>query len=620
MAIPLNPDLPVSYQIPGIYVFLGRAGAAPPATNRRVLLLGYKTSSGTKTAGELQRILSEDDVVKYAGKGSDLHRMWRCFVAQSTSTGSDVWIMPMNSPSGTAQTRKIQFLQSPNGAVTGTGNSGAVAAGFVSVWICGVRYDTQIANGDTYSTIAANVAAQIVANQDFLPCTASVSSDTVTLTARHAALTSADMPIMVTFSNTQMGVSASPGTITFATTAAADGSAITGIATQTASSSFLSGATANSITAGHITAINSALAFPVAAAQPSTPGAVVTMFFVNDRVFNWSYSAITTAATTTMTPAWGASASGLPSSATPSLADALTTLAAQDGYKIWLTNFSGAGSALTMAGFTVSGSSADYSVLGAISSVIEQQGNGLNCKGQVVVLGDTRALATAGSIPSGTTPALTASPRYFLSWCPGSPQQAVESAARVASIVMGRLDYPNFNYAGQILQTDSRTPYLLPHSAVRPSDSDCNAAMVSYGLTPLRANANNQMAIMSGRTTAKPSASLALVYVWWGPTLADDYIRDDLRASLPAVIAGKNLKIYSDPRSQFTVTLDGIKTAVASRMQFYDTLDIFDGADSLLPGLAAEVNASLPSRVDVKLLKRFAIPVEQLSLYAQLAS
>lgn len=619
MAIPVNPDLPVSYQVPGVYVFLSRQGAAPNATNRRTLFLGYKTSAGTAPAGSPVRVNSEDDVVASAGKGSDLHRMYRAFIAQASgSIGADTWLMPMSPPSGTAQTRLIQFLQSPVGAALGTGNSGAVAAGVVTVWVAGWRADTTVANGDTYATIAANVLAQLKTIEDWCPCTFSVSTDTITLTARHAALTSADLPVMVTFSNVQMAVAASPGTITFATNAAADGSATTGIATQTASSSFLSGALPTAIAAGHITAINAASAFPVGAAQTAA-SAVVTLFYRDDRVFNWAFTSITTASSTTMTPVWGAEASGLPSSSTPSLATVLTTLGAQEAYKLWITNFTGAGSVITASGQTRVGSTSDYSVLGTLSSFIESMAGGQTQKGQVMVLHDTRSLATAGSVPAGTTPALTASPRYFFGWTPGSPQQAYEMAAKDAAIVVANLDYPPFNYAGQVLLTDSRTPFLLPHSAVRPSDSDCNSAMLTYFLAPHRANSNNQLAIVSGRTTAKPSATVDFRYSFWGTALADDFIRDDLVVSIPGVIAGKTLKNYSPSRTQFTTNADAIRTAVAARMAYYDSLDIFDGADGLLGALDAQVNVVLPSRVDVKLPKRFPIPAEQVSIVAVLA-
>ncbi len=46
----------------------------------------------------------------------------------------------------------------------------------------------------------------------------------------------------------------------------------------------------------------------------------------------------------------------------------------------------------------------------------------------------------------------------------------------------------------------------------------------------------------------------------------------------------------------------------------------FDGKDDLIAANAAEVNLSLPSRVDVKLAKRFAVPAEQISIYTELAA
>lgn len=621
MAIQQNPSLPISYQVPGVYVFLSRAGAAPPVSSNRVLLLGYKTSAGLKPAGSPVRILSEDDVVQAAGRGSDLHRMYRAFVAQSPSTGAELWIMPMNAPAGAAQTRLIKIMQAPLGAVLGTSNTGALAAGYISVWIAGYRFDCQIAIGDTFATIAANLCAQIQAAQDALPCTASVVGDTITLTARHAALSSADLPVIVTVTGDAMQIAASPGTLTVSGTASGAGAVSVGVETRTAGAAIANTDTATAINTALIAAINAAAAFPAAAAQPSTPGAVATLFYVADRVFNFAATSITSAITTTISAAWGTDAAGLPSAATPSLASVLTTLEGQQAYKLWITPFTGAGSYVTTAGFSQSGSASSYAALGALSQHIETQGDGLRCKGQILMISDTRALATAGSIPSSTTPALTASPRTFLTWCAGSPQQAVETAARCASIVMQMLpQYPNFNYAGQALQTDSRTPYLLPHDSVRPSDSDCNAAMLSYNVTPLRSNAAGQLAIVSGRTTAKPSATMDYRYAWWGVALADDYIRDDLLASIPALIQGKNTKLYSPPRTQFATGPDAIRTGVAVRMRVWDSLDIFDGADSLTPGLGAEVNEYLGSRTDVVLPKRFAVPNEQVSVFAAVAA
>lgn len=621
MPIPLNPDLSVGYQVPGVYTFLSRVGSAPLADNRRVLLLGYKTSAGVAVAGAPLVINSEAEVVTAAGTGSDLHRMYVALLAQlSGGSGAQIWIMPMNAPSGTAQTRTIKILQNPSGAVLGTGNTGAVAAGVMTLWICGYQVDVQVANGDTYETIAANLKAQIDLIASFLPCTATVSTDTITLTSRHAALTSADLPIMVAFSSVSMGLAASPGTITFASAASGSGSATLSVSGRSASTAIANLDTANAINAAFIAAVNAASGFPVTAAQPGTPGAVATLFFVDRRVYNWNSTSITTGITTTLTPAWGSNAAGLPSSSSPSLATVLTNLASQDAYRLWVTNFTGAGSYITAAGFTQSGSASEYAIMGTLSAHIEQYGNGQFCKGQMLVFGDTRSLTAAGSIPAGTTPALTASPRYFMQWCPASPQQAVELAARVAGLICQRLDYPNFNYAGSVIKTDSRIPLLLPNVADRQSDSDVNSAMLSYYMAPLRANSLNQLAIVSGRTTAKPSSILGREYVFWGTALADDYIRDDLQIQMPGLIAGKTGKVYGTSRTQYTLTPDAVKAKCFSRMQFYESLDIFDGADDLAPALQVQVNQVLPSRWDVKLPKRFALPIEQISIVAEYAS
>ena len=79
--------------------------------------------------------------------------------------------------------------------------------------------------------------------------------------------------------------------------------------------------------------------------------------------------------------------------------------------------------------------------------------------------------------------------------------------ARMAAEIVNNLDYPPRNYAGHVLGTSGGVPFLLPDEAVRPSDSDINAAMASYYMTPLVVNGSNMLAIESGRTTAKPSAT-----------------------------------------------------------------------------------------------------------------
>ena len=615
----LNPDLPSSYQVPGVYAYSSKAGAAPSANNRRVLLLGYKTSAGTAQAGSLKRLLSEDDAVRWAGKGSAIHRMFRDFTAQPESIAGEVWAGFMNAPSGTAQTRKITVIAAPSAAVLDVTSTAAAAPGFWTLWICGKRFDCQIALGDTYATIAANMVAQIQAGQDELPCTAGVASATITLTARHAALSSADMPIMSAFSTEAMSVAASCGALTYASAATGSGTTSLVVSTLTASASIANLDTANAITAAMIAAINNTSAFSVRAAQPAVVGAVATLVMNDNCEVNWIATSITSGIATTLTVDCGANAAGLPSAATPSLSTVLSTLSSEEPFGCIVTDLGGAGSYVTVGGTTQTGSLVDYTTLSTLSAWIELRGNGLNCASQRLLIADNRSLSLAGAVPVGTTPLLTASPRYFVETIPGSPCQAVASAARCAALVVGNIDYPSFNYAGSQLRTDGRVPYLAPRREIRLSDSDCNAAMLSYFLTPLRVGASGNVEIVSGRTTAKPSASVDFRYSFWGVMLADDYMRDDLRATLGQVTMGKTLKTGSPPRTTKAISPDSIKTAVASRMEKYDSLDIFNRSDDLIAGIEADVKVS-PQRIDVKVPKDFTIPAEQISIVTQLAA
>lgn len=613
--IPINPDLPTSYMVPGVYGFISLQGSGPTPVSRRVLFLGYKTSAGTAQAAAVVRVNNEDDVVSAAGKGSDLHRMFRAFKSQGVS-GAELWLCPMNAPSGTAQTRKITIIATPTDATTLGVNTTASSAGVVTAWICGYRFDATVANGDSFAVIAANLNAQIQTMVDYLPCTASVSTDTITLTARHAALTSADLPVMVAFSTTAMAVSASPGTLVTATNAVADGTATVSVATQSASSSFANTDTAAAIARGLSTAVNAATAFPVTSCNPT--GTTITLFYINERVFNWAATAITAAATTTISPSWGNNAAGLPSSSTPSLATALTGISNQEGFRLWLTNFTGQGSYITDATYTQTGSATSYTSLGSISTFIEQQANGKNCKGQVVLFGDTRGLATSGAVPVGTSPALTASPRYIESWCAASPQQGYEISARLLAYIVQQ-DYLPKNLAGAILTSDGTVPLLIPHRATRPSDDDVNSAMASYYMTPVRANALNQLEIVAGRTTAKPSATIAIYYIYPGQIFTVDYFRDDLRNYLWGLFRGLNLKPNGTPVTSNVTTPEAIRDQVVARLFFWDGLDFFDGAERVRDLVVAQQNPSLPSRVDISVPVAIPPPIEQLSNYFQLA-
>lgn len=596
MAVKTNPDLPISYQRPGVYVFQSLQGAPPVVDNRRVNILAYKTSAGSGSVDVITRVFNEDEVVQLAGKGSDAVQIFQ-HIQSMARGGGEYNLLLVNAPSGTAQTRTLKIMARPSGAALGI-NTTASKACVINVFIEGWVASVQVAAGDDFPTIAANLNAEILKIQDFLSCTTGVASDTVTLTGRHAAETSKDIPIMVSVSDPTAGVAVSFGTLTLAT--AADATTTNThtllVTASTATYNPSNGESANSAAANFITAINAATGFPATAAQTAA-SAVITLFFVDNvsqpLVVNRPVAS-TTDADQTVTLAAGTAGSG-----SPTLTNALNAIKAQPTLRLWVTNFT---------------DDASFAVLGTLANHLIAEGGGQKCKGQELVFASTLRLTTAGGFPAGSTPALTTSPRFFMAWNVANPQRALASAARYVAAILNRLDYPPFNYAGYPLTTDGRMPWLATPQAQRPTDVDINAAMVTYYMTPITVTAQNQIVIESGRTTAKPSATLDGDYRWIGVQLADDYVRDDLILSLPGVIQGKSLKAYGTPRTQYTTTPAAIRDAAAERVLFYESQDIFDGGELLMDKLRAERNATYPARVDVELPKRFPVPAEQISV------
>lgn len=617
-----NPDLPISVQLPGVYVYLSLVGAAPTQAPTRVLFLSYKTSAGTAAAGTLFRGLSEDEVITKCGTGSGLHRYFRAFCAAGgANVGAETWFMPMSAPSGTAQTKFVKVLEAPTGAVTGSVATGAAAAGYWSMWVAGKQYDSTIANGATFATIMQDMVAQIQADQDFLPCTATYSGGQIVLTSRVAALAGQDFSVAVRFSSAAMGLAASPGVLSV--TGASSGAGVLTVRNYqdwSVSISIANLDTATTTSTALTTAINASNATVLKAAEPTVKTGDVTLYYVEDRPLNFLGAEITSTITQTISAAWGTAASGLPSSSSPSLATVLTNLAASQVFRLWVTDFTGQAANITAAGVTQVGTITDYGVMGTIAtSLITQNGGGMGQnKGQILLWGHTGGLAYVGAVHTGTSPNLTTTPLTFPVWSRSNPMPAGDLAARNAAIIAKNISYPPFNYAGQVITTDARTPWLLPHPSVRPTDSDTNAAIASYFVSPLRTNDSGELAIVSGRTSAKPSATIDRGYAFWGFMLTDLAVRDRLLVAMAQVIQGKTLKAYGEANTEFVTTTDALKAAVGAEMFAMDALDWFDGASGLVDALQVERNPQQPARVDVKMPKRYPMPLEQLSVVAQL--
>jgi phage tail sheath gpL-like len=561
VAVPSNPELASSWAIPGVYFSINLAGqgAGLGTIAKRLLLLGYRLSTGTQPVDQPFQVNGQDDVNQGAGQGSDLSRLYAAAMAQIGQGVVDVWCLGVNEPSsGAASTHLI--------AIAGT----ATEAGSLSVWICGYLASIAIASGDSAATIATNLKAEIDKLKD-LPVTASINSGTITLTYRHKGAVGNDLPVRVD-QDKASGITVSPGTITIANAAQGNGSAQLKVSTTTITAAIADQDTANAIAAALNTAINAG-GYPVTS---TVSNGVVTLLYAKGRYVHRISAAIISTTGTTATAAVGTVA---PDNAAnrPTLTTALTNLKGLPAFKAWATSFNEAGS------------------LGTISTHIESEGDGKNQKGQVVHVASTDALATAGAIPDATTPKLTASPRYAVGWCPEPGQQAYELAARTAALVCAE-DYAPRNYDGFKLKTDSRVPLLLPPRAIRPAPPDINSAIHTYYLTPLAVDeVAGALVIVSGKTT---SASADLLLHDWGTILHLDYMRFAFNERLWTLFKGTHIRRNGTPHTPNTITVQSIVDAAYVMAIELDAVDLYDGAEAFKAAFKANFDPFVPTRVN----------------------
>lgn len=166
--------------LPGDYIEINFAQGPASGANvqRPVLLMGNKLAAGSATVDTVlygpdtpTPCTNEADVIALFGRGSELHRMYKRFVAVNKVTA--VYMIAVTASAGTAATGTI--------VVTGT----ATSNGAIRVFVGDEFVDAPVASGDLQNAIATNVAAYINKMVDW-PVTAAANTNTVTLTARTA--------------------------------------------------------------------------------------------------------------------------------------------------------------------------------------------------------------------------------------------------------------------------------------------------------------------------------------------------------------------------------------------------------------------------------------------------
>lgn len=152
--------------------------------SRKLAIVGCRLSSGIVAAATPTQIFSEADGARKFGAGSDIDLMARVVMAVGRALGAqaDVYGVGIDA-SGTAATATF--------TITGT----ATKSGDLVVWINGYEVRAPVNVGDLQNAIATSLKTAIDAIAAYLPCTAGVATNVVTLTARHAGVNGNQIPI-----------------------------------------------------------------------------------------------------------------------------------------------------------------------------------------------------------------------------------------------------------------------------------------------------------------------------------------------------------------------------------------------------------------------------------------
>lgn len=201
-------NIPAGLRVPLFYAEVDPTRANTAQPTQRTLLIGQITSGGDATVNVPVISQGEADAKARGGVGSQLALMTAAYRANDPF--GEVWYLPLaDHGSGVAATGTVAF--------SGT----STAVGVLSLYIAGLLVSTSLASGTTAAQAATALAAAVNAATD-LPVTASVSTTTVTLTAKNKGLCGNDIDVRLNYRGTAGG-EATPAGLTPTITAMANG-------------------------------------------------------------------------------------------------------------------------------------------------------------------------------------------------------------------------------------------------------------------------------------------------------------------------------------------------------------------------------------------------------------
>lgn len=172
MAISIS-EVPSSTLVSLVAVQLSRQGTTPSEAPHRVGIVGQKTSDGSATANTCVQVTSPERAVALFGVGSQLALMCQAYLKNDPT--ADLWGGVLADNGTTKATGSIQVT------------APATGGGTIKLRVFGKRIAVGVDAGDSANTIAAAIEAELDLHT-YLPTVASVSTDTVTLTAKNAGV------------------------------------------------------------------------------------------------------------------------------------------------------------------------------------------------------------------------------------------------------------------------------------------------------------------------------------------------------------------------------------------------------------------------------------------------
>lgn len=171
MAISFS-QVPSNLRVPGAYFEVSNNQAQSALDQlSRILVFGQRLSTGTVDELVPTLVTSKEDAITFFGRGSNLANMFSTLFDNNSFT--EKWCVALDDDAVGVQA---------TGTLTVTASS--TIAGTISLYVAGVLVQIVVATGDAQNAIATAIRDAINANLD-LPVTATVSTNVVTVTARH---------------------------------------------------------------------------------------------------------------------------------------------------------------------------------------------------------------------------------------------------------------------------------------------------------------------------------------------------------------------------------------------------------------------------------------------------